>query len=163
MSRRLQALALIALLLAGPLLNVAAGQAGRVRVLVASVEQAESLISALRRAGGRARVISTDRGAWLEITAADMGSAIRALRAAAEAQDIDVKIPARHDGERLVATAGGCDVSPRTRRPSPPAAAPASTSAGPEISKSHSPNTLAAPPPKALDELPALSLRGPPA
>ena len=163
MSRRLQAVALIALLLAGPLLNAAAGQAGRVRVLVASAKQAESLISALGRVGGRARVISTDRGVWLEITAADMGSAIRALRAAAKAQNIDVKIPARRDGERLLATAGGRDVSPRARRPSPPAAAPARTSAGPEISTSHSPNTPAAPPLKALDDLGALSLRGPPA
>lgn len=169
MSRRVQSVGMIILLLAGQPLHAAGqGQVVRLRVKIphASDTQAEALRAAARRAGAEARILSCGNGRWLEIVAApgNLAAALEAVRAAARAQGADIELPRRGEGRELLAVPSRSGVS--LPRPQPAGQAKAIVPDAPEQKSALAGSRAAdrAVPPASVDiRLPAWAIRGPPA
>ena len=122
MNRRFHAIALIVLLLAGPLLGAAGGAATlRIRVAAGSAtpRDAEALCRAVRDAGAAARLLADDAGRWIELTAAPgrMAQAMEALRTASAALGVEVELPDLSPAQELLAVPAKSGALPTAPRP----------------------------------------------
>lgn len=170
MDQRLHAVVLVVLLAVGqPLQAAEHGRTLRVRVNVAgaSAEQTEALCAAARRAGGEVKLISTASGWSLEVVAgrANLAAIMKALRAAAEAQGVNVEIPSAPGEAELLAEPLKSGTSLRASRPSAPAVAGGRDFLTPRLCSS-APGRIdrwLPPPLRASAGLPACARRGPPA